>query len=71
MSNIFNTYNQYPIDIVAGHDWHLTDKTVRPTLTSPAGSGFVTLATATSKSPITFSSKPPRFGTPLTFTKAN
>ena len=26
MSNIFNTYNQYPIDIVAGHDWHLTDK---------------------------------------------
>lgn len=26
MQNIFPTYQQYPIDIVAGHDWHLTDR---------------------------------------------
>lgn len=25
MAHIFPTYQQYPIDIVAGHDWHLTD----------------------------------------------
>lgn len=26
MQNIFPTYQQHPIDIVAGHDWHLTDR---------------------------------------------
>lgn len=25
MTNIFPTYQQYPIDIIAGHDWYLTD----------------------------------------------
>ncbi len=26
MKNIFPTYQQYPIDIIDGHDWHLTDR---------------------------------------------
>ena len=39
MSNIFNTYNQYPIDIVAGHDWHLTDKNGQTYLDFTSGIG--------------------------------
>lgn len=39
MSNIFNTYNQHPIDIVAGHDWHLTDKNGQTYLDFTSGIG--------------------------------
>ena len=65
MSNIFNTYNQYPIDIVAGHDWHLTDKNGQTYLDFTSGIGVCNLATTTGKTPITVSNKALRICTTL------
>lgn len=39
MEHIFPTYQQYPIDIVAGHDWHLTDSNGHTYLDLTSGIG--------------------------------
>lgn len=39
MENIFPTYQQYPMEIVAGHDWHLTDDSGKTYLDFTSGIG--------------------------------
>lgn len=39
MSNLFNTYARYPFDLVAGHDWHLTDNHGKTYLDFTSGIG--------------------------------
>lgn len=39
MSNLFNTYARYPFDLVAGHDWHLTDNHGKEYLDFTSGIG--------------------------------
>lgn len=39
MENIFPTYQQYPMEIVAGHDWHLTDNKGKTYLDFTSGIG--------------------------------
>ncbi len=39
MSNLFNTYARYPFDLVAGHDWHLSDNHGKEYLDFTSGIG--------------------------------